>query len=106
MSGVICDNYVVLRIFLLLICGLCGISLTVFQMGHNSIFLIMMVVVTSIFTFVLYYMSDDVSSENFKLLKLVFLGLIIFMLCSFGLLMFVGWEGIGVISIMLIRYCM
>lgn len=63
--------------------------MTVFQMGHNSILLMMIVVVTSIFTFVLYYMRGDVSSENFKFLKLVFLGLIVFMLCSFGLLMFI-----------------
>jgi len=34
----------------------------------------------------------------------LFLGLMISILCSFGLLMFIGWEGIGVISIMLIRY--
>lgn len=104
MIGVICDSYVVLRIFLLLICRFCGISLTVFQIGHNSILLMMMVVVTSIFTFVLYYIRGDVSSENFKTLKLLFLRLIIFMLCSFGLFMFIGWEGIGVISMMLIRY--
>lgn len=68
------------------------------------ILLIIIVVVSSIFTFVSYYIGGDVSSESFKLLKLMFLGLIIFMLSSFGLLMFVRWEGIGVISMMLIGY--
>jgi len=70
------------------------------------ILLIIMVVVSSIFTFVSYYMGSDVSSENFKLLKLIFLGLMIFILSSFGLLMFVGWEGIRVMSMMLIGYWM
>jgi len=77
-----------------------------FSFNSNIILLMIMIVVSSIFTFVSYYMGGDVSSENFKLLKLIFLGLIIFILSSFGLLMFVGWEGIGVISIMLIGYWM
>jgi len=68
------------------------------------IMLIILFVVASIFTFVLYYMRRDVSSDNFKLLKVLFLGLIIFMLSSYGLVIFIRWEGIGVISIILIGY--
>jgi len=64
----------------------------------------MIFVVSSIFTFVGYYMGSDVSSENFKLLKVLFLGLIIFMLTSFGVVIFIGWEGIGIMSMCLIGY--
>lgn len=104
MDYTICYSDVVLRVVILLMCSFCGISLVLFSLNSNMILLMIIVVVSSIFTFVLYYMRGDVSSENFKLLKLIFLGLIIFILSSFGLLMFVGWEGIGVISIMLIGY--
>jgi len=69
---------------------LCGMSLVFFSLNCNMILLIMIVVVSSIFTFVSYYIGGDVSSENFKVLKLMFLGLMIFMLSSFRLLMFVG----------------
>lgn len=65
-------------------------SLVNFELNLNIIVLIMFFVVGSIFTFVLYYIGDDVRSENFKLLKLIFLALIIFMLSSFGLVMFIG----------------
>jgi len=75
-----------------------------FIFNSNIIMLMMLFVVSSIFTFVLYYMRRDVSSDNFKLLKILFLGLIIFILSSYGLLMFIGWERIGVISIILIGY--
>jgi len=34
-------------------------------------------------------MRDDTSSENFKLLKIIFLGLIILILISYGMVMFV-----------------
>jgi len=70
----------------------------------NIIIIIMIFVVSSIFTFARYYIRSDVSNENFKLLKVLFLGLMIFMLTSFGVVMFIGWEGIGVMSICLIRY--
>jgi len=89
MNCIVCDSYIVLRIIILLMSVFCGMSLVVFQFNGNIIILIIIVVVTSIFTFVIYYMRGDVSSENFKLLKLLFLGLIIFMLSSFGLLIFV-----------------
>jgi len=83
-------NDVVLGIVILLMYSFCGMSLVSFSFNYNMILLIMIVVVSSIFTFVLYYIGGDVSSENFKMLKLVFLGLIIFILSSFGLLIFIG----------------
>jgi len=70
----------------------------------NMIVIIIIFVVSSIFTFVGYYIGGDVSNENFKLLKVLFLGLMIFMLTSFGVVIFIGWEGIGVMSMCLIRY--
>lgn len=65
-------------------------SLTSFGLNLNIIVLIMLFVVGSIFIFVLYYIGGDVRNENFKLLKMIFLALIVFMLSSFGLVMFVG----------------
>jgi len=70
----------------------------------NMIMIMMIFVVSSIFIFVRYYMGGDVSNENFKLLKVLFLGLMIFMLTSFGVVIFIGWEGIGVMSMCLIGY--
>lgn len=104
MDCLVLDNHIVLIIILLLIYSLSGMSVVSFIFNNNMIMLIMLFVVASIFTFVLYYMRRDVSSDSFKLLKVLFLGLIIFILSSYGLLIFIGWEGIGVISIMLIGY--
>jgi len=70
----------------------------------NGIKLIIIIVVGSIFCFVSYYIVGDVSYDNFKLVKLTFLGLMVLILSSSNVLIFLGWEGIGVISIMLIRY--
>jgi len=89
MGYIIYYDDIVLRIVVLLMLSLCGISLVFFSLNCNMISLIIIVVVSSIFTFVLYYIRGDVSPENFKMLKMIFLGLIIFMLSSFGLLMFV-----------------
>jgi len=50
--------------------------------------LIMIIVVRSIFCFVVYYIIDDVSVDNFKLVKLVFLRLIVLILSSLGIIMF------------------
>jgi len=57
--------------------------------NSNIILLIIIFVVYSIFVFVGYYMRDDTSSENFKRLKIIFLGLIILILISYGMVMFV-----------------
>lgn len=90
MIGVIYVSYIILRLVFLLIVGFCGMSLTSFRLNVNIILLMILFVVGSIFTFVLYYIRDDVRSENFKLLKLMFLALIVFMLSSFGLVIFIG----------------
>jgi len=104
MNGFICDDYVVVSVVLLLIYSISRISIVSFMFNGNGIILIILMVVVSIFTFVRYYIGRDVSIDNFKLLKILFLGLIIFMLNSYGLVIFIGWEGIGVMSMMLIRY--
>lgn len=104
MDCIIFDSDIVLIVVLLLIYSLSRVSMVSFMFNNNMILLIMLFVVASIFTFVLYYMRGDVSNDNFKLLKILFLGLMIFILSSYGLLMFIGWEGIGVISMILIGY--
>lgn len=90
MIGVVPIDYVVLGLVFLLIVGFCRMSLVSFGINSNMILIMIIFVVGSIFTFVLYYIRDDVGSEGFKLLKVIFLALMIFMLSSFGLLMFVG----------------
>merc|ERR1712157_305163 len=72
----------------------------------NIIMIMIIFVVVSIFTFVVYYIRGDVSNENFKLLKVLFLRLIVLMLLSYRVVMFIGWEGIRVMSICLIGYWM
>lgn len=68
----------------------CGASLVPFLFSGNALLLMIMVVVTSIMVFVSYYIGDDVSFSSFQLLKLLFVGLIIIILESSGLLMFFG----------------
>lgn len=58
--------------------------------NSNIILLIMIVVVRSIYSFVLYYMDGDVSNMNFKLVILLFLGLIVVILESMRVVIFVG----------------
>lgn len=89
---------------IILIISFRGASLVVFNINGNQIILMIVFVVRSIFLFVSYYIGGDVAMENFKLLKLMFLILIIFILSSYRLLMFIRWERIRVISICLIGY--
>lgn len=84
--------------------SLTGGGLVFMIFNNNGILLIILIVVASIFVFVGYYMGRDVSYENFKLLKVLFLALMILILSSYGIVMFIGWEGIGVMSICLIGY--
>jgi len=91
-------------VVILLIVVLVGISHVTMLYSSNMILLMMIFIVSSIFVFVGYYMGGDVSNENFKLLKVVFLGLMVLILISYGVVMFIRWERIGVISICLIRY--
>lgn len=51
-----------------------------------------------------YYIGGDVSVDNFKLVITLFLILIVIMLSSYRVLMFLRWEGIGVMSMILIGY--
>jgi len=89
---------------MILIISMEGIAHVTIVFNANIIVMMMIFVVISIFTFVRYYIGGDVSNENFKLLKVLFLRLMVLILVSYRVVMFIGWEGIGVISICLIRY--
>jgi len=95
---------IILFVLIILMVSLVRMAHVVIIFNNNIIIMIMIFVVASIFTFVGYYIGRDVSSENFKLLKVLFLGLMVLMLVSYGVVMFVRWEGIRVISICLIGY--
>merc|ERR1712003_268973 len=84
--------------------SLIRIAHVVIIFNTNIIMIMIIFVVVSIFTFVEYYIGGDVSSENFKLLKVLFLRLIVLMLVSYRVVIFVRWEGIRVISMCLIGY--
>jgi len=60
------------------------------MLNCSRIVLMMILVVASIFTFVSYYIVDDVSNENFKLLKILFLILMIVALTGYGVVIFIG----------------
>jgi len=81
-----------------------GFSHVMIIINGNILLLIILMVVSSIFGFVRYYIEGDVSNGNFKLLKLLFLRLMVLILTSFRVLIFLGWEGIRVMSICLIGY--
>lgn len=104
MIGTLYFSDLILLVTVVLIVVLIRVSHTSMIFNINIILLMILVVVTSIFTFVMYYIDGDVSVDNFKLLKVLFLSLMVFMLVSFGVVIFIGWEGIGVISICLIGY--
>jgi len=95
---------IVLFVLMVLMVSLIRIAHVIITFNTNIIIMIMIFVVISIFTFVRYYIGEDVSSENFKLLKVLFLRLMVLMLISYRIVMFIRWEGIGVISICLIGY--
>jgi len=104
---VICSVFVsdlILFVFIILMISLIRIAHVIIIFNTNIIIMMIIFVVISIFTFVGYYIRGDVSGENFKLLKMLFLGLIVLILLSYRVVMFIGWEGIRVISICLIRY--
>lgn len=90
MIGFVSYGDIVLRVVLLLIISLVGFGIVGMVFNVNMIVLIILVVVSSIFTFVLYYMRGDVSSEGFKLLKLLFLRLMVLILSSYGMVIFIG----------------
>jgi len=81
-------NDLILVLILLIMIEICRFRHVSIVISSNYLVLIMIIVVRSIFTFVGYYMGRDVSSENFKLVILIFLILIVLMLSSFGVLIF------------------
>jgi hypothetical protein len=89
---VICIVYVgdlVIIIIMLIFVELRVISHVMILFRHNAIKLMIIIVVRSIFYFVVYYIISDVSVDNFKLVKLMFLGLIVLILSSSGIIIFV-----------------
>jgi len=103
----ICSVFVsdlILFVFIVLMVSLVRIAHVIIIFNNNIIIIIIIFVVTSIFTFVGYYIGRDVSNENFKLLKVLFLRLMVLILISYRVVIFIRWEGIGVMSICLIRY--
>lgn len=102
--GVVHNSSVVLLVTLLLSGCLCGVSLINVFINVNPIVMMIMVVVISIIAFVRYYIAGDVSMMSFQFLIVVFLGFMVLILSSSRMLIFLRWEGIGVMSICLIRY--
>jgi len=98
------SSSIILFVLMVLIIGLVRIAHVVMIFNANMIVIIIILVVVSIFTFVRYYIGGDVSNENFKLLKVLFLRLIVLILVSYRVVIFIRWEGIGVMSICLIGY--
>jgi len=90
MDSVVYDNSIVLRIVLLMIVSIGIIGNFMIILNQNMIMLMIVVVVGSIFTFVTYYMRGDVSNENFKIIIVVFLILIVIMLSGIGIMIFLG----------------
>jgi len=88
----ICPIYVnslILFVIMVLMIRLVRMGHVTIVFNSNIIVLIMMFVVISIFIFVGYYIGIDISNENFKLLKVTFLRLIVIILVSFGIVIFV-----------------
>jgi len=86
--SVIYFSSLILVLILLIVIEVCRVRHVSLMISSNYLTLIIIMVVRSIFTFVGYYMGGDVSNENFKLVILIFLMLIVLMLSSFGVLIF------------------
>lgn len=80
---------IILFVLIVLIISLVRIAHVVMIFNTNIIMIMMIFVVTSIFTFVRYYIGRDISSENFKLLKVLFLRLMVLMLMSYRVVIFI-----------------
>jgi len=72
--------------------------------GEILLFLIILIVVASIFKFRDYYIQRDVSNNVFVIIISLFLLLMITMLSNLRLMLFLRWEGIGLMSFLLIGY--
>jgi len=86
----ILTSSIILLVLMVLMISLIRIAHVTIVFNANIIMMIIIFVVVSIFTFVGYYIGRDISIENFKLLKVLFLRLIVLMLVSFRIVMFVG----------------
>jgi len=80
---------IILFVLIILIISLVRAAHVIIIFNTNMIIIMMIFVVVSIFTFVGYYIRGDVSSENFKLLKVLFLRLMVLMLVSYRVVMFI-----------------
>jgi len=80
---------IVLFVLIILIVNLVRMAHVIIMFNTNIIIIMMIFVVISIFTFVRYYIRGDVSNESFKLLKVLFLRLMVLMLVSYRVVMFV-----------------
>lgn len=88
MVSIIYFSSLILMLILLIMVEVCRVRHVSIVISSNYLVIIIIVVVRSIFTFVGYYMGGDVSNENFKLVILIFLILIVLILSSFGVLIF------------------
>jgi len=80
---------IILFVLIILIVSLIRIAHVIIMFNTNIIIMIIIFVVISIFTFVRYYIRRDVSNENFKLLKVLFLRLIVLILISYRIVIFI-----------------
>nr|YP_010042798.1 NADH dehydrogenase subunit 5 [Euretaster insignis]QPC56456.1 NADH dehydrogenase subunit 5 [Euretaster insignis] len=76
-----------------------------FDQNFNIFLSIALLVSWSIFQFSLYYMLNDPNSNNFFLLLIIFLlNMIILTSANNLFLLFIGWEGVGFLSFLLISW--
>lgn len=82
------------------------ISIKILQDQYFLTFLTVALIVTwSIIEFSYYYMSEDPKSTAFFRLLIIFLLKMLILTCSKSLFMiFLGWEGVGFLSFLLIRW--
>lgn len=80
------------------------IGRSIILQSNNIIILIITFVVRSILIFSYYYLLGDVAVGVFNVVYMVFISRIILLLTSYALIMFLRWEGIRLISIILISY--
>lgn len=88
MICVIYVDCIILVIILLIIFEMGIMSHVMIMVNINRIKIMIIIVVRSIFIFVRYYIISDVSVDNFKIIKLTFLGLMVLILSSINILMF------------------
>lgn len=88
MNNVIFINYLILFLLSLLMVIGNRMSIVTIDLNSNILVLIILIVVMSIFCFTVYYIDGDVSNDNFKVVILMFLILMVLILSSYGILIF------------------